>query len=82
MWCCRRAENISWTEHVRNCVEVERNVLYIVSRRKGNWIGRIWRRIYFLEQVIEGKLEGKIDVTGRRERRRKQLLGDLEEKRG
>jgi hypothetical protein len=30
--------------------------------------------------VIEGKLEGRIEMTGRRGRRRKQLLDDLEEK--
>jgi hypothetical protein len=67
---------------VRKFVEVESNVLYIISRRKGNWIGHSWCRIYFLKQVIEGKPEGKIEMTGRRERRRKQLLDDLEEKRG
>jgi hypothetical protein len=32
--------------------------------------------------VIEGKLEGRIVVTRRRGRRRKQLLDDLKEKRG
>jgi hypothetical protein len=31
--------------------------------------------------VIEGKLEGRIEITGRRGRRRKQLLDDLKEKR-
>jgi hypothetical protein len=31
--------------------------------------------------VIEGKLEERIEMTGRRERRRKQLLDDLKEKR-
>jgi hypothetical protein len=30
--------------------------------------------------VIEGKLEGRIEMTGRRGRRRKQLLDDLKEK--
>jgi hypothetical protein len=30
--------------------------------------------------VIEGQLEGKIEMTGRRGRRRKQLLDDLKEK--
>jgi hypothetical protein len=34
-----------------------------------------------LKHVIEGKLEGSIEMTGRRERRRKQLLDDLKEKR-
>jgi hypothetical protein len=31
--------------------------------------------------VIEGKLDGRIEMTGRRGRRRKQLLDDLKEKR-
>jgi hypothetical protein len=31
--------------------------------------------------VFEGKLEGRIEMAGRRERRRKQLLDDLKEKR-
>jgi hypothetical protein len=31
--------------------------------------------------VIEGKLGGRIEMTGRRGRRRKQLLNDLKEKR-
>jgi hypothetical protein len=33
----------------------------------------------FLKHVIEGKLEAKIEVTGKRGRRRKQLLDDLQE---
>ena len=39
------------------------------------------RRKSLLKHVIEEKMEGRIDVTGRGERRRKQLLG-LKEKRG
>jgi hypothetical protein len=35
-----------------------------------------------LQLVIEGKIEGKIEVTGRRERRRRKLLDDLKEMRG
>jgi hypothetical protein len=31
--------------------------------------------------VIEGKLEGRIEMTGRRERGSKQLLDDFKEKR-
>jgi hypothetical protein len=31
--------------------------------------------------VIEGKLKGRTEMTGRRGRRRKQLLDDLKEKR-
>jgi len=34
-----------------------------------------------LKHVIEGKIEGRIEVTGRRGRRHKQLLNDLKEAR-
>jgi hypothetical protein len=33
-----------------------------------------------LQQVIEGKIKGKIDVTGRRGRRCRKLLDDLKER--
>jgi hypothetical protein len=35
-----------------------------------------------LKQVTEGKREGRIEVMGRRERRRKQHLGNFKEKKG
>jgi hypothetical protein len=35
----------------------------------------------FETDVIEGKIEGRIEVTERRGRRRKQLLGNFKEKR-
>jgi hypothetical protein len=35
-----------------------------------------------LKHEIEGKIESRVEVTGRRGRRRKQLLDDLKEKRG
>jgi hypothetical protein len=34
-----------------------------------------------LQQVIEGKIKGGIEVTGRRGRRRRKLLDDLKERR-
>jgi hypothetical protein len=35
-----------------------------------------------LQQVIEGKIKGEIEVTGRRGRRRRKLLDDLKERGG
>jgi hypothetical protein len=35
-----------------------------------------------LQQVIEGKIKGEIEVTGIRGRRRRKLLDDLKERRG
>ena len=34
------------------------------------------------KHIIEGKVDGKVEVTGRRGIRRKQLLDDLKENRG
>jgi hypothetical protein len=52
------------------------------SKRKANWIGHILRRYCLLRQVIEGKIKGGIEMTGRRRRRRRKLLDDLKEGRG
>ena len=87
MWCWRRMEKISWTEHVRNedvllRVKEQRHILPEISKRKANCIGHILRRNCLLKQVIEGKINGRIEVTGRRERRRRKLLDDLKERRG
>jgi hypothetical protein len=86
MWCWRRMEKISWTDRVRNedvlhRVKEKRNILHTIKRRKANWIGHILHRTCLLKHVIEGKLEGGIEMTGKRGRRRKQLLDDLKEKR-
>jgi hypothetical protein len=39
------------------------------------------RKDFLLGHVIDGKLEGRIEVTGRRGRRCKKLMDDLAEKR-
>jgi hypothetical protein len=69
-------------EEVLHRVKEERNVLHTITRRKANWIGYILHRNCLLKHAIEGKVEGRIEMTGRRGRRRKQLLDDLKEKRG
>jgi hypothetical protein len=63
-------------------VKEQRNILHEISKRKANWIGHILRRNCLLQQVIEGKIEGGIEVTGRRGRRHRKLLDDLKERRG
>jgi hypothetical protein len=40
------------------------------------------RRNCLLQQVIEGKIKGEIEMTGRRGRRSRKLLDDLKERRG
>jgi hypothetical protein len=55
--------------------------LHTTNRRKANWIGLILRRNCLLKHVIEGKIEGWIEVMGRRGIRRKQILDDIKEMR-
>ena len=71
MWCQRRMEKISWSDRVRNeevlqRVKEERNILPTVERRKANWIVNSLRRNYILKHVVEGKVEGMVEVTGKR----------------
>ena len=63
-------------------INEQRNVLHEIRKRKANWIGHILRRNCLLRQVIEEKIKGQIEVTGRQGRRRKKLLDDLKDRRG
>ena len=63
-------------------VNEQRNILHEIRKRKANWIGHILRRNCLLQQVIEGKIKGQIEVTRRRGRRRKKLLDDLKDRGG
>ena len=63
-------------------VNEQRNILHEIRKRKANRIGHILRRNCLLQQVIEGKIKGQIEVTRRRERSRKKLLDDLKDRRG
>jgi hypothetical protein len=77
-------EKISWTDHVRNeevsvRVKEQRNILNKIRKRKAKWIGHILHRNCLLQRVTEGKIQGGIEVTGRR---RRKLLDDLKERRG
>jgi hypothetical protein len=79
-------EKIDWTDHVRNeevlrRVKKQRNILHTAKRRKANWICHILSRNCLLKDVVEGKIEGSIEMMGRRGRRHKQLLDDLTETR-
>ena len=55
--------------------EKRNGTAHAIKRRKANWIGHILSRNCLLKQVIEGKIE----VTGRGGRSRKQVLDGLKE---
>jgi hypothetical protein len=87
IWCWRRMQKISWTDRVESeevlyRVREARNIIHAVKRRKTNGTGNILCRNCLLKHVIEGKIKGEIEETGREGRRRKQLLDDLKGKRG
>jgi hypothetical protein len=69
-------EQINWKDRVRSGdvlhgIKEQRNILHTssVNRRKANWICHILGRNCLLKHVIEGKIEGRIGVTGKRGRR-------------
>jgi hypothetical protein len=74
-------EKINWTDRVRNeevlhRAKEKRNIIHAIIRRNANWIGHILSRNCLLKHVFKEKLE----ITGRRGRKRKQLLDDLDGK--
>ena len=82
MWCWRRMERISWTDRVRDevllqRVKEERNIVRTIKRRNANWVLPLCTSC-LPNQVIEGKIEGRMEVTVRQGRRRNHLLDDLQ----
>jgi len=69
-------------EEVLLRVKEQRNILHEINKRKANWIVNILRRNCLLQRVTEGKIQERIEVTGRRGRRRGKLVDDLKERRG
>ena len=70
-----RLESVK-NEEVLHRVMAEWNILHTVRRSKANWIGRNSRMNCVLRHIIGGKIPGKVEGTGRRGRRRKQLVDD------
>jgi hypothetical protein len=63
-------------DHVRNedvllRVKEQRNILHEIHKRKAKLIGHILHRNCPLQRVTEGKIQGGIEVIGRRGRRRR-----------
>jgi len=59
----------------------ERNILHTIKRKNANWIGYNLRRNCLLKHVMEGTIEGRIEVRGRLGRGRAKLLDGLKENR-
>jgi Zn-dependent peptidase ImmA (M78 family) len=77
---------IRWTDHVRNeeillRVKEQRNILQEICKRKAKYVGQILSRNWLLQQVIEGKIKGEIEVARRRRRKSMKLLDYLKGRR-
>ena len=64
MWCYRRMQRISWTEHVTNNevlvqVHEERSLLKTIQRRALSYLGHVLRHDGLVPKILEGRLEGK-----------------------
>jgi len=58
MWCWRRKEKISWTDHERNeeallRVKEQGNILHEISERKVNWVGHILGRNCLVNRLLK-----------------------------
>jgi len=49
-------------EEVLRTVKGEKNIIHTIKRRTVNWIGHILRMNCMPKHVIEGKVEGRIEV--------------------
>jgi len=70
MWCWGRRKKISWIDCVKNEEDLlrdkeEREYPHTVKQRKANLIGHILLGNCVLKCVIEGKIERRVEVTGR-----------------
>ena len=54
-------------------VKERRDILHEIRKWKAKWIGHILRRNCLQQRVTEGKIQGGIEVTGGRGRRRRKL---------
>jgi hypothetical protein len=67
-------------EEVLNRVKGARDIIHTINGKKTNWIGHNLGRNCLLKYVIVGKIEGRIEVTGRRGRRRWQLVDERKDR--
>jgi len=80
--CKNKNERYTWQfKLLCNFYNMYRHFPNVIKTRKANWIGHNLRRSRFLKHFIEGKVKGRMQVTGRQERRRTQLPDDRKEKR-
>jgi len=71
VWYWRRIKQIRWTDRVKNKellhgIKKGMNTIHTLKRRRVTWIDHILRGNCLAKHVFEGKMEGKVKVTGGR----------------
>jgi hypothetical protein len=61
-----RYSSIHYQFRCSNRAKEKRNGLQAIKRRKANWIGHTLRKNCLLKHVIEGTIQGRPEVMGRR----------------
>jgi len=66
-------------EKLRSVTQIQErvNILQTIKIRRDIWMGHILNRSCLQEHVIEGKIDGRVEVTGRQGKRCKKLLYDI-----
>ena len=64
MWVWRKMEGVVWRDKMSNekvleAVGEKRSILHVILDRQKRWIGHNLRRGGLLQEVIEGKMDGK-----------------------
>jgi len=67
-------DKISWSDRVRNLevlqrVKEEGNILRTIKRRMATWIGHVLIRNCLLKGIIDGNMEGRLEVMERSARK-------------
>jgi len=62
---CRKpvGSNVRKNEALLRAVKDEGHILHTGKRRQANWIGHILCRNCLLKHVVEGKVEGRTELT-------------------
>jgi len=83
MWCWRRMEKFSWTDRLKNEEVLKGGIERTTYNEKkgGQQDWSLLGKNCLPKHVVEGKIRGRIELTGRQGRRRMQLLDNFKEKR-
>ena len=74
--------NLGALNNIRRNVRHRRKLCgFLLEWQKTNWVGQILRKNCLLKRAIEGNVQGKGEVTGKRGRRRNVLLDGTNETR-